>query len=266
MPQTIWNGALAFGLVNVPVKLYSTSSGGNVRFHEFDRESGSRVRRKRVREDGGEEVAFEDVVKGHELDDGRVVMLERAELDALAPGRSKLIEIEDFVPMAQVDPVVFDNSYYLGPADKSGGGKTYELLRRAMSETEKVGVARFVLRNRSHLCVVRPTEDVLILHTLVYADELRPTSEVPDLPEDVELSEREMATAVTLIESLSTDFDHEEYHDTYAEAVEELIAAKAEGIEPPEESEEDERPAAVVDLAAALEASVEKARERRRAS
>lgn len=266
MPQTIWNGALAFGLVNVPVKIYATSAGGGVRFHEFDRETGSRVRRKRVREDGGEEVAYADVVKGHELDDGRVVMLERAELDALAPGRSKLIEIEDFVPMEQVDPIVFDHSYYLGPADKAGGGKTYELLRRAMSDTGRVGVARFVLRNRSHLCVVRPTDDVLVLHTLVYSDELRPVSEVPELPEEVEISDREMTTAVTLIESLSTDFDHDAYHDTYAEAVEELIAAKAEGVEPVEDTGEDERPAAVVDLAAALEASVEKARERRRAS
>lgn len=265
MPQTIWNGALAFGLVNVPVKLYATSSGGGVSFHEFDRESGSRVRRKRVREDGGEEVAYADVVKGHELDDGRIVIVEREELDALAPGRSKLIEIEDFVPLDQVDPIVFDRAYYLGPADKAGGGKTYELLRQAMVDTGKVGVARFVLRNRSHLCVVRPTDEVLIMHTLVYADELRPVAEVPEMPEDVELSKREMSTAVTLIESLSTDFDHEAYEDQYATAVEELIAAKAEGIEPVDEAEE-ERPAAVVDLAAALEASVEKARERRRAS
>jgi DNA end-binding protein Ku len=266
VPSTIWNGSLAFGLVNVPVKLYATASSSGVRFNEFDRDSGSRVRHKRVREGTDAEVAYDDIVKGHELDDGRVVIVERAELDALAPGRSKVIEIEDFVPLAEVDPVVFDRSYYLGPAGDRSGGKPYELLRRAMVETGRVGVARFVLRNRSHLCVVRPTDEVLILHTLVYADDLRPASDVPDLPEDVEISEREMATAVTLIDSLTADFDHAAYTDTYEDAVLDLIERKAEGESVLPAPEGEERPAEVVDLAAALEASVDAARQRRKAS
>lgn len=264
MPSTIWNGALTFGLVSVPVKLYSTTrSTETLKFHEYDRGTGSRIRHRRVVEDTGEEVPYDAIVKGVETDDGRVVLIERAEVDALAPERSRVIEIEDFVPLADIDPLVFDRGYYVGPADEKAGGKPYEVLRRAMLTAGRVGVARFVLRNKAHLCVVRPTEDALVLHTLYFADELRSVDDVPGRPHDIEVSERELAAAVQLVESLTDDWDHERYEDTYRDALRELVEAKAAGTAPAEVTAIEPKATGSVDLADALEASVKAARDRR---
>ena len=264
MPSTIWNGALTFGLVSVPVKLYSTTrSNETLRFHEYDRGTGGRIRHRRIVEDTGEEVPYDAIVKGVELDDGRVVTVERAELDALAPERSRVIEVEDFVPLGDIDPLVFDRGYFVGPADVKAGAKPYEVLRRAMLDAGRVGVGRFVLRNKAHLAVVRPTEDALVLHTLYFADELRPVTDVPDLPDDVEVSERELAAAVMTVESLTGEWEHDRYSDSYREAVRELVEAKAAGQEPSEPTAIEAKPSGTVDLADALEASVKAARERR---
>ncbi|HEX8771229.1 MAG TPA: Ku protein [Acidimicrobiales bacterium] len=253
MPRPIWSGAISFGLVNVPVKLFSAVSPKDVRFHELHRKYGVRLTRKRICPADDAEVPYDEVVKGYELSPGRYVVLEREELEALAPRATRSIDIEDFVDLDQIDPIYYERPYYLVP-DK-GGAKAYALLRNAMRETNKVGIARMVLRTKQYLAAIRPKGNALVIETMLFADEIVPDDEL-DLPdEDVDVAPREEKMARQLIDSLTTEFEPDKYRDEYRERVLELIEQKAAGQEIVVE-DAGEEPAKVVDLMAALEASL----------
>jgi DNA end-binding protein Ku len=253
VPRPIWSGAISFGLVNVPVKLYSATSSKDVRFHQLDGKSKSRIKQKRVSVATGEEVPYEDIVKAYEIAPDNYVTIAPEELDTLDPKATKTIDIEDFVDLDQIDPVYYERPYYLVP-DK-GGQKAYALLRNAMRETNKVGIARVVLRTKQYLAAIRPKDDALVMETMLFADEVNPLDEL-DLPgPDVDVTEREEKMARSLIDSLTTDFEPEKYHDEYRERVLALIEQKASGQEIVVEEAADEAPR-VVDLMAALEASL----------
>jgi DNA end-binding protein Ku len=253
----MWSGAISFGLVNVPIKLYSAVSKKTVRFHQLNGETGNRIQQKRVDPETGEEVTYEQIVKGYELTRDRYVIINPDELEALDPEKSRSIDIEDFVDLADIDPVYYDHPYYLVP-DK-GAAKAYGLLLGAMQEAGKVAIARVVLRSKEQLVAIRPHKDgnLLMMETMIFADEVVPADELDGLPEakDLKASERELKMAEQLIESLASEFDPTRYHDEYREKVLELIEAKAAGeeiaVQP--EAPKAER---VPDLMAALEASL----------
>jgi DNA end-binding protein Ku len=252
----MWSGAISFGLVNVPVKLYSAVSRKTVRFHQLNGKTGTRIAQRRVDPTTGEEVNYEDLVKGYELTKERYVIITPEELESLDPEKSRTIDIEDFVDLADIDPVYYDHPYYLIP-DK-GAAKAYGLLLNAMRESGKVAIARVVLRTKENLVAIRPAPgNVLMMETMIFADEVVPPDEIEDLPEAKELkaSERELAMAQQLIDSLSSDFEPEKYHDEYREKVLGLIERKAAGEEIAVQPEAP-APKKVPDLMAALEASL----------
>ena len=257
MPRSIWSGAISFGLVNVPVKLYSAVSRKTVRFHQLNGETGNRIQQKRVDPETGEEVPYEQIVKGYELTRDRYVLINPDELDALDPEKTRTIDIEDFVDLDEIDPVYYDHPYYLVP--DTGATKAYGLLLNAMKESGKVAIARVVLRSKEQLVAIRPDRDgrLLMMETMIFADEVVPKADLDGLPEAEELkvSEREVAMAQQLIESLATDFEPERYRDEYREKVLELIERKAQGEEIVVQPEAPQ-PAKVPDLMAALEASL----------
>ncbi|MFI5047337.1 MAG: Ku protein [Acidimicrobiia bacterium] len=254
MPQAIWTGSVSFGLVTVPVRLVSATKSLDVRFHQLDAGSGARVRQKRVSEQTGDEVPFDQIVKGYELEPGRYVVIEPDELSALAPKASRQIEIEDFVDLVDIDPVYFEHPYFLVP-DKEAA-KAYRLLADVMQEQGKVAIGRFVMRSKETLVAIRAVDGVLVLETMRYADEVLAPEREGAIPEPVsEPTEREMEMARQLVSSLSTTFDPDKYHDEYREELLALIDRKAAGEEiiAPAAPEE---PAKVIDLMAALEASL----------
>jgi DNA end-binding protein Ku len=258
MPRAIWSGAISFGLVNVPVKLYSAVSRKTVRFHQLHEKDGGRVQQKRVCSEDGEEVAYDDLVKGYEISPGRHVVITQDELEALDPKKTRTIDIEDFVELAQIDPIYYDSAYYLLP-DK-GADKAYRLLLKAMGDAGRVAIARVVIRSKEHLTAIRPTGEVMTMATMLFHDEVVSTDRLDELPDDDEnVSKRELEMASQLIESLSSDFEPDKYRDEYRERVLDLVERKAEGqeiaVQPAEEPER------VPDLMAALEASVRAARE-----
>lgn len=261
MARPIWSGAVSFGLVTVPVKLFTATSPHTIRFNQFEQGTGERIRYKRVAEHTGEEVAYDDIVKGYQVDDGRYVMVTQEELEAIEPGRSRTIEIEDFVSLNEIDPISWDKTYYLAPQENAGAEKPYALLHQAMASTNKVGIARFVMRGKQYLATIRPIGDLLGLETMFFADEIRGPDDVENVPVDVEPTERELRTAEQLIDSLSVEWDATRYHDTYRERVLELIEHKAQGEDIVVEDEAE--PAKVTDLMAALRASVEESSRRR---
>jgi DNA end-binding protein Ku len=255
MARAIWSGAISFGLVNVPVKLFSATSPKTVRFHQLSSKTGARIRQKRVDPTTDEEVPFEEIVKGYEITPDRYVLIAPEELDALDPKATKTIDIEDFVDLEQIDPIYFDHSYYLAPT--TGGAKAYRLLLDAMRESGKVGIGRVVLRSKQQLAALRPTGDVLTLSTMLFGDEVLSPDRLDELDAvgESEASERELAMAQQLIDSLSREFDPSKYKDDYRERVLELIERKAAGEEIAVQPEAEE-PAAAPDLMAALEASL----------
>jgi DNA end-binding protein Ku len=257
MPRSIWTGAISFGLVNVPVKLYSAVSSKTVRFHQLHADDGGRVRQKRVCSLDGEELSYEEIVKGYEIGPDRYVVVTPEELEALDPKATRTIDIEDFVDLDEIDPIYFDHPYYLAP--NTGAAKSYKLLLEAMREANKVGIARVVLRQKQYLCALRASDDgVLTLSTMNYGDEVVSPDTLDELDAaaeaEAEASERELAMAQQLIDSLASDWDPAKYRDTYRDRVLELIERKAAGeeiaVQPAEE------PAPVPDLMAALEASL----------
>jgi DNA end-binding protein Ku len=264
MARSIWTGALAFGLVNVPVKLFSAVEDKGVHFHQFQEGTGRRVHNKRVAEGTDDEVAYEDIVKGYEVRKGEYVMVTPDELATLDPDRSRTIDLEDVVDLDDVDPVHFDRTYYLAPANEAAA-KPYALLHRALKDAGRAGIARFVMRDKQYLAAVRPTEDLLVVETMHFPDEVRDPAGIDEvgLLDGVSLSARERRMADQLLEVLSADWDPGKYKDTHREQVLELIEAKDAGEELVVE-EAPERPA-VTDLMAALEASVKAGRDRRSA-
>jgi DNA end-binding protein Ku len=255
MARAIWSGAISFGLVNVPVKLYSATSPKTVRFHQISGKTGARIRQKRVDPTTDEEVPYEDIVKGYEITPDHYVLITSDELDALDPKATRTIDIEEFVDLADIDPIYYDHSYYLAPA--AGGAKAYRLLVDAMRESGKVGIGRVVLRSKQQLCALRPTGDALTLSTMLFGDEVLSPDRLDELESvsEAEATDRELSMAQQLIDSLSSDFEPEKYHDEYRERVLDLIERKAAGEEIAIQPQAEE-PAAAPDLMAALEASL----------
>jgi len=262
MARSIWSGAISFGLVNVPVKLYSAVSKKTVRFNQLHAADGARINQKRVCSVDGAEVPYEDIVKGYEVAPDRYVVVTPQELDALDPIKTKTIDIEDFVDLDQIDPIYFDQPYYLAPA--TGAAKAYGLLVNAMRDAGKVAIAKVVIRQKEQLTAIRASGDVLVMATMNFADEVIPAETIDELKTPAgaaEASERELQMARQLIDSLAGDFDPGKYRDEYRERVLELIERKAEGqeiaVQPVPEA-----PKAVPDLMAALEASLAAVAER----
>jgi DNA end-binding protein Ku len=253
MPRAIWSGSISFGLVNVPVKMTTAVSQKDVRFHQLHAADNTRIQQKRFCPADGEEVPYEQIVKGYEIAPGQYVVITPEELSSLDPVATHTIDIEEFVDLDQIDPIYFDHPYYLVPDARAG--KPYALLSRAMERSGKVAIARMVLRTKQYLTALRAKDGALVMATLLYADEVLPIEEldVPGL--EVELSERELQMAEQLIESLTEKFDPDKFRDEYREKVMELIEQKAEGqeivVQPVSEA-----PTPVVDLMAALEASL----------
>ncbi|HVT65567.1 MAG TPA: Ku protein [Mycobacteriales bacterium] len=254
MPRALWSGVLTFGLVNVPVGLFSATSEKSIRFNQLNKTTGNRVRYRKVDDATGEEVPASDIVSGYDTGDDEYVMVEREELASVAPGRSELMEISDFVDLADIDPIFYRQTYYLAPRGK-GADRAYALLRRAMLDTGKAGVATMVMRDREHLVVLRPSGDALVVESLYFADEIRDAQDVlGDLPDDSAFAERELKIAEQLIESLSVDWKPENYTDTYRERVQELIESKREGRKVVTAKKAPRTN--VIDLMAALEESI----------
>jgi len=262
MPRSIWTGAISFGLVTVPVKLYSAVQRKSVRFHQLSGQTGVRIQQKRVDPTTGDEVAYEDIVKGYELTPDRYVVIEPGELETLSPKKTKTIDIEDFVALDEIDPIYFDHPYYLAPG--AGGAKPYRLLLEAMRETGRVAVANVVIRSKQQLVAVRPMAngDALGMSTMVYPDEVIDPATIDEIPgpDEVELNDREIAIAKQLVDSLAGAFEHDKYRDTYREEVLGLIERKAEGEEIAVQPTADEQDAPVPDLMAALKASLDAVR------
>jgi DNA end-binding protein Ku len=262
MARAIWSGAISFGLVNVPVKLFSAVNRKTVRFNQLEEETGARIQQKRVSSATGEEVPFEKIVKGYEISKDRYVVIKPEELDALDPKKTRTIDIVEFVDEIQIDPIFYDHPYYLAP--DRGADKPYNLLLEAMQDAGKVAIARVVIRSKESLTVIRPMAGgVLAMSTMLFADEIVPPEKLDDLPDNVaEVSANEVKMARQLIESLSSDFEPEKFRDEYREAVLEMIERKAQGEEIAGQPEDDEEPSEVPDLMAALEASVAAAKDR----
>jgi DNA end-binding protein Ku len=263
MPRAIWSGAVSFGLVSIPVKLYNAVSRKSVHFNQLDSRTGARIRYKKVSDADGEEVPSEAIVKGYALASGEYVLLGDDELGALDPEASRTVEIEQFVDLDEIDPIFYDAAYYAAP-DKAAR-KPYALLVKAMEEQGRVAIARFVMRSKQYLSVLRADDGLLVLSTMVYADEVNDPAELTELDgvDDVEVSDRELRMARQLVDSLTEEFDPGKFEDTYRMRVLDLIERKAAG----EELVAPTAPAAeekLVDLMAALEESVREAKESRK--
>ncbi len=252
-PSAIWTGTVGFGLVQVPVRIVTATRNKDVSFNQLDRETGSRVRIKRVTESNGDEVSSDRIVKGYEISKGRYVVIDPSELESIAPKASHTIEIEEFVDLASIDPLFFESSYYLAPDPK--GVKPYRLLVEAMSEMRKVAVGKVVMRTKERLVAIRPLEGVLVISTMRYADEVVDAGGIVPESDDA-VTDKELAMARQLVETLTVDeFEPEKFHDTYREAVLGLIDKKAAGEEIVAPAAATE-PAPVLDLVAALEQSL----------
>ncbi len=262
MPRAIWSGSISFGLVNIPVKLYSAISEKNVRFNQLDRRNGARVKQLRVNAETGEEVPWDEIVKGFELSKGNYVTVSDDELAAFSPEATHTIDLECFVDLDEIDPIYFDGAYHVAP---SLAAKPYKLLVEAMESSNKVAIAKFVMRSKQYLAALRPKDGTLILSMMVYADELNGVEEIPEFDDvaSVKIDKKELAMADQLIASLSEAFDPEMFHDTYREQVLELIDRKAGGEEIVAQVTAPPSADKVIDLMAALEASVAAAKSSR---
>lgn len=251
--HTIWKGSISFGLVNIPIRMYVATKEKNISFRQLHKVCKTPIQYKKMCPTCREEVSVDEIVKGYEYADHKFVILDKEELDAIAPDNRKSIEIIDFVQLKEIDPMYYDRTYYLGPGDT--GEKAYSLLRDAMQTTEKIGVAQITIRSKQSLAVVRVFENCLVMETIFYPDEVRNPHQVPGVPADMTLPEKEMSMAQQLIENLTTTFEPEKYEDDYRKKLEEAIDMKVKGeeiIEAPEQ-----QPERVVDLMEALKASLE---------
>jgi DNA end-binding protein Ku len=254
VPSTVWSGSLSFGLVNVPVKMHTATVNRDVSFNQIEAATGSRIRMRRVSEATGEEVANDQLVKGYEISKGNYVIIEPSEIDAIKPKSTHTIDIEEFVPLADIDPVYFEQPYYLLP-DKQGG-KAYKLLVEAMEGLQKVAIGRVVIRQKESLVAIRVRDGLLCLQMMRYDDEVIPLEDLRgDLADEAEPSEREVAMARQLVDALTNEFEPEKFHNEYRDKVLELIEQKAAGQEIVA-APSPEPPGKVLDLMAALEASI----------
>ncbi|MCW3073150.1 MAG: hypothetical protein JWP69_219 [Flaviaesturariibacter sp.] len=223
--HTIWSGSISFGLVNIPVKLFSAIESDDVKFSSLSKTDHSQIRYKRVSETTGEEVAFKDIVKGFEYEKGKYVIIEDADFEKISPLKSKTIEIMQFSKVEEIDPLLYDKPYYLHPA--KGGEKTYKLLQQSLGKSGLVGIAQFMMRNREHICVVRSYNNRLLLNQLRYQDELRALPEEVD--KSITLNEKELQLAKQLIDQLTDKFDASKFKDHYVEELKKIIAFKTSG-------------------------------------
>lgn len=261
MPRPVWSGTISFGLVTIPVKLFHAVSRKSVSFNQLDDRSMSRIRMKKVSAETGEDVPDEHIVKGFEITKGRYVVVDPDELEPFIPSATKSIDLEEFVDLAEIDPVYFDSPYIVAP-DKAA--KPYALLTQAMEEAGKVAVGTFVMRSKQYVAALRPVDGRLMLSTMAFADEVVDPASIDELAEldDIEISKKELAMAEQLVESLSGEFEPDRFRDSYRESVLDLIQKKADGevFEAPEPAAEAPQ---VIDLMAALEASVKAAKDAR---
>jgi DNA end-binding protein Ku len=257
----MWSGAISFGLVSIPVKLYNAVSKKSVSFNQLDDRTMSRIRYRKVSDQTGEEVPEDHIVRGYEVTRGHYVVVDPDELEQFLPTNTHSIDLEEFVDLADIDPLFYDSAYYLAP-DKVA--KPYALLARAMEEAGKVGIGRFVMRNKEYVAAVRPVDGRLVLSTMVHADEVVSPANIDELQgvEDIDINAKELKMAEQLVESLAGKWEPERFHDSYREHVLDLIEKKAAGeeLEVPEVAPTAPK---VVDLMAALEASVKAAKEAR---
>jgi DNA end-binding protein Ku len=261
MARPVWSGTISFGLVAIPVKLYHAVRRQSVSFNQLDERNMARIRYRKVNAETGEEVGDDHIVKGYEISKGRYIVVDPDELEPFMPAATKSVDLEEFVDLADIDPVYFDTAYHLAP---DGPPKPYVLLARAMEASGKVAIGRFVMRNKQYTAAIRAEDGRLVMSTLAYADEVIDPSDIDELQglESIEVNDKEVAMAEALVASLAADFEPEKYRDEYREEVMALIQMKADG-------EEFEMPAAaaekpkVVDIMAALEASVAAAKEAR---
>ena len=259
MARSIWTGAISFGLVTVPVKLYSAVNRKTVRFHQLHESTGVRIAQKRVDPSTGDEVPYEEIVKGFEIAPDRYVLITPDELGAVEPKKTKTIEISDFVSLDEIDPIFYDHPYYLAPG--AGGAKPYRLLLEAMTETNRVAIAKVVIRSKEQLVALRPMGEVLGMATMLFADEVVSPDRIDELPtgDEVQTNERELAIAKQLVESLAGTFEPDKYRDEYREAVMEMVERKAAGEEVAVQPAVEEA-APVPDLMSALKASLDAVR------
>ena len=260
MPRAIWSGSISFGLVNIPVKLYSAVRDREVHFHMLHQEDGQRIKQQLVCPAEDRVVSRSDVVKGYEVSADQYVVVTDDELEALEPKATRMIEMLDFVKISEIDPVFFQHPYYLVPDEQSG--KAYGLLLTAMRDSERIGVGKLVMRGKEYLVAIRPYDTMIVLETMHFAEEVVSASEIEEMPEQPEATERELKLAGQIIDALADSFDPARYHDDYRDSVRALIDSKVEGREyvmPPPVEEEGK----VIDLMAALEKSLARAREQK---
>jgi DNA end-binding protein Ku len=259
--RPVWRGAISFGLVTIAVRMFGSTEEHDFRFHQVHPDDGGRIRYKRVCEICGNEVEYRDIGKGHELEDGRVVIITEEDFAKLPVSTDKSIEVLEFVPAEDVDPIYFEKTYYLEP-DKTAG-RPYVLLRQALVDTDRLAIVRITIRQRESLAILRARADLLVLHTIFWPDEIRK----PDfgfLEQDLEVRSQELKMATSLIDNMAGSFKPEQFTDEYRDAMAELIAAKADGAELPERPEEEDK-GDVIDLMTALERSVEQTRSKQQA-
>jgi DNA end-binding protein Ku len=255
MARAIWSGSISFGLLNVPVRMYSAVARRNIALREIRASDSSRIKHRRVAEGTDEEVPYDEIIKAYELTPGQYVPLSKDEIAALAPEKTRAIDVQDFVDLEEIDPIYFDSPYYLGPAE--GAEKAYSLLAKAMQAASRVAIAHFVLRNKEHLAAIRSDGRVLTLTTMRFADEVVPVDELEIVPDKAQKpAKREQEMAERLIDSLSTDFEPQTYKDEYREQLLALIERKAEGKEIVAAETEAPKATKAPDLMAALEESI----------
>ena len=260
MPRPSWTGSISFGLVNVPVKAYTAVRDHDVHFHQLDKKSGSRIRYHKVAEDTGKEVDSDDIVLGFELRKGKYVTFDDAEMEALRPASTRAIDVTDFVELAEIDPIYYERTYWLAP-DGDAAKQAYQLLLAAMEDEERVAIGSVVMREKQYLVAIRPVDGVLAMSTMRFADEVVPRSEIEALPRRSSPDPKALKMATQLIDGLSSEWDPTQYHDTYTEELRSRIKRKDHGKEVVESADKPE--GRVLDLMAALEASVDAAKKRR---
>jgi DNA end-binding protein Ku len=263
MARSIWSGVISFGLVSVPVKVFSATKAHDVAFHQFEDGTADRVRYRRINERTGKQVDYQRIVRGAEVGKGRYVMLDQDELDSVAPGRSRSLDIHGFVDLSDIDPVYFQKTYYLAPASDETA-RTYALLRDAMAKANRAAIGSLVMRGKEYLAAIRAEDSVLVLQTMYFADEVRdPRKELDRLPGSAKASPQELRTAGQLIDSMTGPWQPDQYRDTYTDRVNALIEAKRKGKEVAA-AEAAPEPTNVTDLMEVLRRSVESAQRNRR--
>lgn len=255
--HTIWKGSISFGLVNIPIKLHSATEDKDVKLRNLHKECHSPVKYEKVCPVCEVEIKNEDIVRAYEYTKGKFVVLEDEDLESLKKeNEDKAVEIIDFVKMDQIDPIFYSRSYFMSPGD--GGGKAYSLLRKALAESGKVGLAKIIIRSKEQLAVIRVFENTLVMETIHFPDEVRSAADVPNVPAGDKVTDKELDTAILLIDQLTTEFDPAKYTDEYRSALLELIESKRTGQEIVTPVESKEKKSNVTDLMAALQASIDK--------